>query len=355
MISMLEIQSCVRGYHVYKDSWTPFVDETLACQREEDNGADPYAVAVMKESGRTTRVVGHVPRRISAACCLFLRRNGIIDCKITGSRRYSADLVQGELEVPCKYTFRGEAKYISKLKILLEPSNGTSKICEAEPSSNKGEDMSVVTPPYKKQKVDCNMINLEEIPATCIDNDVNSLTAPWQSVGRITLNKGDREYIISGDKLNDKHMHFAQILIKQQFKHLEGLKYPVILSTLGPFPTTTNALQILHTREDHWIVTSTVRCAKGEINIYDSLYKSVETSTANLIAKLFGDVALKMKTCPRQYGDKDCGAFAIAICAAIIHGINLEGINFIQENMRQHLLVCFEQQHLSPFPYSLES
>jgi len=91
----------------------PFVGKTLACQREEGNRADPYAVAVVKESGRRTMVVRHVPRRISAACCLFLQRSGVINCEITGARRYSADLVQGGLEIPCKYTFCGEAKYIS--------------------------------------------------------------------------------------------------------------------------------------------------------------------------------------------------------------------------------------------------
>ena len=94
--AMFEIQSCVRGHHVYKDIWTPFVGETLSCEREEDNTADPYAVAVKKKFGRRMPVVvGHVPRRISAACCLFLQRNGIIKCEITGVRRYSAELAQG--------------------------------------------------------------------------------------------------------------------------------------------------------------------------------------------------------------------------------------------------------------------
>ena len=40
--AMFEIQSCVRGHHVYKDIWAPFVGETLSCEREEDNTADPY-------------------------------------------------------------------------------------------------------------------------------------------------------------------------------------------------------------------------------------------------------------------------------------------------------------------------
>ena len=243
--------------------------------------------------------------------------------------------------------------YISNLKVLLKPSNATCKEIsnqvEGKPSSNKA-----ATPPCKREKVESNVpiIDLEEVHTTYVDY---TLAAPWQSIGRTALNMSDRGCIISGDKLNNKHVNFAQMLIKQHFKHLEGLKYPVVLSTLEPFPTTTNVLQIMHTPEDHWFVASTMRCAEGKINIYDSFYGSVEASTASLIAKLFGDAELKMKTCPRQLGDKDCGVFAIANCAAIVHGINLEGIKFLQDNMRQHLLLCLEQQHLCPFPYALDS
>ena len=65
--AMFEIQSCVRGHHVYKDIWTPFVGETLSCEREEDNTADPYAVAVKKKFGRRMPVVvGHMPRRVTS-------------------------------------------------------------------------------------------------------------------------------------------------------------------------------------------------------------------------------------------------------------------------------------------------
>ena len=82
----LTVESCVRGLHVYKDTWTPSVGEELPCKRETGNDKDRYAVAVM----RGDTIVGHVPRKISAACSLFLRRNGTIRCTVTGSRRFSA-------------------------------------------------------------------------------------------------------------------------------------------------------------------------------------------------------------------------------------------------------------------------
>ena len=68
------MESMVRGYHVYQDVWTPMVGEHLQCAREEDNTEDRYAVAVIKDNV----TVGHLPRRMSTLCSLFIRRGGII-------------------------------------------------------------------------------------------------------------------------------------------------------------------------------------------------------------------------------------------------------------------------------------
>ena len=51
------MESCVKGYHIYQELWEAVIGEELQCQRERDNPADIYAVAVRK--GRT--VVGHLP------------------------------------------------------------------------------------------------------------------------------------------------------------------------------------------------------------------------------------------------------------------------------------------------------
>ena len=111
-----EVNSCVRGYHIYKDIWSPSVGESLICEREINNLEDPYAVAMMKEHS----VVGHIPRKISAACSLFLAKEGSsITCIIIGKRQHSWDLPQGGLEVPCKLVFKGEKVAISKIKKLI--------------------------------------------------------------------------------------------------------------------------------------------------------------------------------------------------------------------------------------------
>ncbi len=50
------------------------VGEVLNCGREPTNDKDRYAVAVVKDG----TIVGHLPKRISLVCSLFLLRGGSI-------------------------------------------------------------------------------------------------------------------------------------------------------------------------------------------------------------------------------------------------------------------------------------
>ena len=98
-----DVETVVRGYHIYKHFWSATVGQVLPCQQERGNVHDPYSVAIV--AGNT--VVGHMPRAISV-CSLFLKRNGVITCEVIGGRNYSNDLPQGGLEIPCKLVCSGK-------------------------------------------------------------------------------------------------------------------------------------------------------------------------------------------------------------------------------------------------------
>ena len=59
-----QLESYVRGYHIYQKLWEAVIEEELQCQRQHDNPIDIYTVAVRR--GRT--VVGHLPLRLSHLC-----------------------------------------------------------------------------------------------------------------------------------------------------------------------------------------------------------------------------------------------------------------------------------------------
>ena len=109
--SRYEFDSAVRGFHQYQSIWVPVLGEELACKHEMHNPHDSFAVAVTKDHV----VVGHLPRKYSAIFWSFLR-SGSITCIITGTRRYSRDLVQGGLEVPCTLIFKGEPSKLVYLR-----------------------------------------------------------------------------------------------------------------------------------------------------------------------------------------------------------------------------------------------
>ena len=76
-------ESVIRGHHVYKNVWTPFVGQILNARREAGNSHDRHAVVVVFDS----YVVGHLPREYSRIAWYFLQHGGMISCEITGRRR----------------------------------------------------------------------------------------------------------------------------------------------------------------------------------------------------------------------------------------------------------------------------
>ena len=115
MAEEFETGSSVCGYHVYQGNWTPIIGEQLNCEREDENPRDRYAVA----NKRSGNIVGHVPCNISTLCSLFLRRGGAIYCVVTGHHRYSRDLPQGGMEIPCKYRFVDNRTEIKKVQSYI--------------------------------------------------------------------------------------------------------------------------------------------------------------------------------------------------------------------------------------------
>jgi len=165
-VESFTMDSMIRGYHVYKDIWSTFVGEVLYCRRDVRNHHDPFAVAVCKG----TTVVGHVPRKISATCYVFLGKTGAtITGTVTGPRRYSHDLPQGGMEIPWVMKFAGDKIMVNKVKSLLVdtrrpiPSSARVpvRVCSGTtPSSMSCGDISNVEPEQpKKANVTVEMDN----------------------------------------------------------------------------------------------------------------------------------------------------------------------------------------------------
>ena len=232
------VDAMVRGYHVYQSVWTPTVGEELPCRREPGNIQDPFSVSIMNG----TDVVGHVPKKISSICSMFLQRGGTIVCEITSpSRRYSVDLPQGGLEIPCILKFDGDEKDVAKIDKLIKYARHKN----IKVSTDATVTLDETEPPEKKMKLaDSNRTH--------------------SGVG----NGPETETISCGGKLSDLHINYAQQLLKGQFPNLNGLQSTLFQSKKQARATVKNQLQVIHSREDHWIVASTVGSKDGVVLVF---------------------------------------------------------------------------------------
>ena len=213
-------EAMVRGYHIYNSIWEAYIGEELSCQREEDNAHDPYAVAVLKSA----TVVGHLPRKVSTLCSLFIRRGGTIHCRITGRRRYSADLPQGGLEVPCRLRFEGSIKELDKLQRLLDSFCGKDTQLQDDIDT---KDSSVEASDKISLNVSTTLhVNEESQAAKC---NLDLTVSPEKKRLRVDSFQCDHDCdmeknILDGNKLTDIPINKALGIIKRQFPNIQGLQ-----------------------------------------------------------------------------------------------------------------------------------
>ena len=240
----ISIDTVIRGHHVYKDVWTPIIGEVLQCEKEEGNSHDLYAVAVKKLDS----IVGHVPRTISTLYHLFLSRGGSITCTVTGIRKYSDDLPQGGLEVPCQLTFRGDEPAIEKVKKLLhdKPKDQPTEVVKSQKTieemvkakqphifkqnsvddtnSNEKSEINVgskvkepVASATGKAKISGEMVKSKcEVLFIAEESDdgLSDDKIVWLKMCHIQLLESDRKALLTfGHQLNDKHINLAQKLL----------------------------------------------------------------------------------------------------------------------------------------------
>ena len=163
---------------------------------------------------------------------------------------------------------------------------------------------------------------------------------------RVSLTLSDRDEIAGGFQLNDKHINYAQTILKYQFS-IKGLQSTLLQASSTP---RVNQLQIVHVRGNHWITASTILSKPNAVSIYDSLYDSLDEKSLKIIQQLFGVKEVHVVPVQKQQGFSDCGLFAIAYAVYLAKKHNPEKAYFHQSQMRSHLINCLSQGKMSPFP-----
>ena len=149
--STFEYHSSIQGYHEYKSIWDASIGEVVTCNRKTDNGHDDYAVSVV--CGGIT--VGHVHCHFSRRFSLFLDNGGNISATVVSVLRYSRDLPQGWLEIPCQYLLQGPMDKIKNVKKFVAACENNYKMIKPAAA-------------VRSPKVETCAVKQEaEIPASC--------------------------------------------------------------------------------------------------------------------------------------------------------------------------------------------
>ena len=198
-------------------------------------------------------------------------------------------------------------------------------------------------------------IKVEEPPTTdmvLVDDSQPLLSEQvWVTRGRFVLTMSEKEMIFQGEKLNDRVVNVAQQLLHKQFPQLVGVQLTLCQYKKKSKVTPSQwQLQIIHCKTNHWIVASTLYTTNDNVNVYDSLYDTVDKQTRDIISCLFGISSINIVPIHKQQGTEDCGLYSIAICVSLAFTLKPELLKFDQSAMRGHLISCIETEKFVPFP-----
>ena len=122
-------------------------------------------------------------------------------------------------------------------------------------------------------------------------------------------------------QLNDCHINYCQCLFKKTVSISRGLLLTLLQNSSLKKDRIICGIQIIFCKErNHWVVAARIESCHNSINVYDSLYKSVDKDTKQAILNMFkkvGQVKINSVNMQTQQGGTDCGVFAIAIATSL--------------------------------------
>lgn len=195
----------------------------------------------------------------------------------------------------------------------------------------------------------------EETPACCSPNGF------WKK--DLALFTTDKDALMSGEWLTDKHINAAQSLLRKQFPSQNGLQDTLVLEHTGEYNSQSeDFVQVLHVSGNHWVCASNLFAPEGCVDVYDSMpaysYKcaSLEQQLAVILkCKEPSSFSVRHINVQRQVGGSSCGLYAVAFAVSLCLGVDPYSATYNQAEMRKHLCQCIESNAMSLFPSAKKS
>ena len=273
----------------------------------------------------------------------------------------------GECHVPCRVVrdFGSQYQLYCSKGVLNTSFSGTELIpltsCASIPldkwrQAPKVSLRSIASDPAVIQHCDCNVpMFSESIVVSSASEGEDTGHNMWVKNELYSLTHNDQKVVTSRSGwLTDEVISAAQMIMLQYFPSMSGLQPPTLQKVFAFQVHSGEFVQIIHIRNNHWCVVSTVGCESGVVNVYDSLYTSVSDKTIHLIASMVSSssskLEIRMMDVAKQLNSSDCGVLAIAYAFDICNRLNPCEVQFEHKKIRQHLAQCLETCQLSRFP-----
>ena len=120
MSAFFEIDSYIKGYHVYQNIWMPKLEETLSAIPEPTNPVDKYAVCVIHGK----KIVGHLEKekngRFAKTIFYFFHPARSKCTNSIEAKAKAVNLGDGDgMQVPCRLKLEGDRDFVTLLKKQL--------------------------------------------------------------------------------------------------------------------------------------------------------------------------------------------------------------------------------------------
>ena len=140
-------------------------------------------------------------------------------------------------------------------------------------------------------------------------------------------------------------------LLAADFPDWKGFENTSFLSKFSRYGS--RFIQILHDGDNHWVTAASDK--EGEVVLYDSLKGASISSAIYSQISTLSNCKLKSLRIIRagvqqQSNGTNCGLFSIAFAVDIAFGITPKERAYAESEMRNHLLKCFKNRKMSPFP-----
>ena len=184
------------------------------------------------------------------------------------------------------------------------------------------------------------------------------------------LDDDDQDVLMLGEWLSDIHINLAQALLKLQFPQCGGLENCGLGGTGKKqffSPARDDFVQLFNTSGNHWITLTNIGCRRGQVKVYDSLYRTIRADTRAALLRILSRqlprrasggggagkdvITVIMPSIQKQPNYSDCGVFAIAVATTLLIGKDPSKMMYRTKAMRAHLKDCFDRRQMTHFPY----